>query len=132
MDLIDTNVILRFFVQDKSEHHKRAVALFKKIDRGEIKVKIEHVVLFECVFVLQSYYELDREEIVELLFTLISARGIHVEKKRIIRRTLEFYKATKFHIVDCYLAAFIKSKPRMRIYSFDKDFDRLNLKRIEP
>ena len=132
MKLIDTNVILRFLVRDDSKMFERAKRLFELVDSGKEKVEIKTVVLFESIFVLQSYYELSRSKITDILSTLLGSKGVFIRKKRTILYALELYKNTKFHIVDCYLAAELTLGNVSEIYSFDRDFDKLGVRRLEP
>jgi len=132
MKLIDTNVIIRFLVKDDSKAFEKAKKLFRAVDSGKEKIEIKVPVLLECVFVLQSYYKLPRDEISDILSTLLRSPGVYMRGKRILLYALELYKNTNFHMVDCYLAAELTLGNIKEIYSFDKDFDKLGVKRITP
>jgi len=55
--LVDTNLIVRYLVQDHERHAKAAGKLFDACDRGEVVILVLPTVLAECVFVLESFYE---------------------------------------------------------------------------
>ncbi len=56
--LIDTNIIIRYLVQDHPRHAKVANKLFEACDRQEVVLVILPAVLADCVFLLQSFYRL--------------------------------------------------------------------------
>ena len=49
--LVDTNLIVRYLVQDHEKHVKAAGRLFDACDRGEVLIVVLPAVLAECVFV---------------------------------------------------------------------------------
>jgi predicted nucleic acid-binding protein len=68
--LIDTNLIVRYLVQDHEKHARAAEKLFDACDRGELILVILPAVLAECVFVLDSFYGRPRADISSALATL--------------------------------------------------------------
>ncbi len=89
-------------------------------------------VLFQVVFVLKSFYKVPREKIAEGLLTLLKYKGIAIKEKKIVRRTLELYYKKNIEIVDCYLVACLEGDKQNILYSYDRDFDKFNIKRIMP
>jgi predicted nucleic acid-binding protein len=53
--LIDTNLIIRYLVQDHDKHARAAGRLFDACDRGDVVIVVLPVVLAGCVFVLESF-----------------------------------------------------------------------------
>lgn len=119
--LIDTNLIVRYLVQDHEKHAKAAGDLFDACDRGDLMIVVLPVVLAECVFVLESFYKHSRTDIASALTHLISSPGIEISKVAIHRDALNRYKKTKIHFVDCLIAAtaVAESTP---VATFDQDF----------
>ncbi len=76
--LIDTNLIVRYLVQDHEKHAKAAGKLFDACDRGEVVIVVLPTVLAECVFVLESFYEHPRGRIVAALGRLIASPGVEI------------------------------------------------------
>lgn len=56
MNLLDTNIILRFLVADDTNKYERTKALFSLIESGRTTVDLKHTVVFEVIYVLKSYY----------------------------------------------------------------------------
>jgi predicted nucleic-acid-binding protein len=116
--LVDTNLIVRFLVQDHEKHARAATKLFEASDRGEVILVILPVVLAESVFVLESFYKLARPEIARVLKVLVSSRGVEVVEKDIQLDALGRYGASKLHFVDCTIAAYASVK-KWSVATFD-------------
>jgi predicted nucleic acid-binding protein len=80
--LVDTNLIVRYLVQDHDKHAKAAGRLFDACDRGELVIVVLPVVVAECVFVLESFYVHPRAEIASALGRLISSPGLEIRERR--------------------------------------------------
>ena len=128
--LVDTNLIVRYLVQDHEKHARGATKLFESCDRGEVSIVVLPEVLAECVFVLESFYRHRRADIASALSALISSPGIEIEQEPIHLDALERYRRTKFHFVDCVIAAFAAAQD-VPVATFDQDFRRFSDVRIE-
>ena len=103
--LVDTNLIVRYLVQDHEKHAKAAGKLFDACDRGDVVIVMLPAVLAECVFVLESFYEHPRGDITSALGRLISSPGVEIDGAAIHLDALDRYRKTKVHFVDCLIAA---------------------------
>ena len=103
--LVDTNLIVRYLVQDNEKHARAAGRLFDACDRGDVVIVLLPAVLAECVFVLESFYEHPRGEIASALGRLISSPGVEIGVATIHLDALDRYRKTKVHFVDCLIAA---------------------------
>jgi predicted nucleic acid-binding protein len=119
--LIDTNLIVRYLVQDHEKHAKVVGRLFESCDRGELTIVVLPEVLAECVFVLESFYEIPRSDIAGALGRLISSPGAEMAEVEIHIDALNRYGRTSAHFVDCLLAATAVAK-NMPVATFDQDF----------
>lgn len=128
--LIDTNLVIRYLVQDHEKHAKAAGKLFDACDRGEVLIVVLPVVLAECVFVLESFYEHPREDIASALGRLISSPGIEIRDAAIHLEALDRYGKMKIHFVDCVIAAAAVAE-KISIASFDQDFRKFTDVRVE-
>lgn len=128
--LVDTNLIIRYLVQDHEKHARAAGRLFDACDRGEVVIVLLPAVLAECVFVLESFYEHARDDIAAALGTLISSPGIEITAEAVHLDTLDRYRKTKAHFVDCLIAATAASE-KMPVASFDQDLRKFSDVRVE-
>jgi predicted nucleic-acid-binding protein len=127
--LVDTNLIVRYLVQDHEKHAKAAGKLFEACDRGDVVIVVLPAVLAECVFVLESFYEHPRGDIASALGRLISSPGVEIDTA-IHLDALDRYRKTKVHFVDCLIAATAATE-NMPVASFDQDFRKFTDVRVE-
>jgi len=128
--LVDTNLIVRYLVQDNEKHAKAAGRLFDACDRGDLVIVLLPVVLAECVFVLESFYGHARGDIASALGTLISSPGVEIGGAAIHLNALDRYRKTTVHFVDCLIAASAATGD-IPVASFDRDFRKFNDVRVE-
>jgi predicted nucleic-acid-binding protein len=121
--LIDTNVILRYLLNDRKRFSPKAKAFIQDIAKGLKKAELQSFVVVECVYVMEKFYEIPKNEIVDKLSRILNIKGIVTPDKSDILTALVKYEQSNADIVDCILAA--KSSPQRVIVSFDKDFRRL-------
>lgn len=128
--LVDTNLIIRYLVQDHEKHAKAAGKLFDACDRGEVIVVLLPTVLAECVFVLESFYGHPRTKIASALSRFVSSPGIEMDEVAIHLDALDRFKKTKVHFVDCLIAANAVTED-LPVASFDHDFHKFGDVRVE-
>jgi len=128
--LVDTNLIVRYLVQDHQKHAKAAGRLFDACDRGDVVIVVLPAVLAECVFVLESFYEHPRGDIASALGRLISSPCVEIDGAAIHLDALDRYRKTKVHFVDCLIAATAATE-NMSVASFDQDFRKFTDVRVE-
>lgn len=128
--LVDTNLIIRYLVQDHEKHARAAGKLFDACDRGDVVIVVLPVVLAECVFVLESFYRHPHADIAAALGRLISSPGVEISEVTIHLDALNRYKGSKVHFVDCLLAATAVAND-VPVATFDQDFRKFVDVRVE-
>jgi predicted nucleic-acid-binding protein len=121
--LIDTNVILRYLLDDHDRFSPKAKAFMQDVADGLKKAELLSEVLVECVYVMEKFYEIPKNEIIDKLSRIMNIKGIINQDKSEILDALVKYENSRADIVDCLLAA--KSTPQRIVVSFDKDFKKL-------
>ena len=125
MIFLDTNIILRFILNDHPLYSQKAITIINKIDTGKIKVYLSWLVIFEIVFVLQNTHKLPKVVISEKLLSLLILKNIVFERKSLLEPTFKYYAEKNISFADAYHIALITKKRIHKIYSFDRDFDKL-------
>jgi predicted nucleic acid-binding protein len=128
--LVDTNLIVRYLVQDHEKHARAAGKLFDACDRGDLVIVVLPVVLAECVFVLESFYRHPRADIASALGRLISSPGVEIGEVTVHLDALNRYRQTRAHFVDCVIAANAVAVD-MPVATFDQDFRKFVDVRVE-
>jgi predicted nucleic-acid-binding protein len=117
--IVDTNVLLRFFVGDNKEHFLHAKNWFKEAQEGKMRLVIKPLVVAETCFVLESFYKKGREEIAEVFEVFLSQRWLKVEEREILLALWVEYIGG-LHFVDSFLLTWVKVN-EAGLLSFDKD-----------
>lgn len=133
MRFVDTNVFLRFLVNDDPEKADACEELFRKAIAGDEALSTSDMVIYEIIWVLESYYELKKSDIRESVEKILNTRNLHCPNKEIIISALSIYVEKNIDFIDAYNAFMLKLDKINEINSYDKHFDRVDwIKRIEP
>jgi predicted nucleic-acid-binding protein len=121
--LIDSNVILRYLLDDHERFSPRAKRMMEDVSAAVVHAEIPDIVIVECIYVLEKFYKVPRVDIADKLSALLNFKGIANPDRHQILKALMCYKETGVDIVDCILAA--RSAPQRPVLSFDSDFKKL-------
>ena len=121
--LIDTNIILRYLLDDHKKHSPKARTFMAKVSEGTKKAEIFDVVIVECIYVMEKYYQIPRNEISMKLSGILNFSGIVNPDRSELLEALLKYNDSNIDIVDCILAA--HSSTEKVVVSFDKDMQKL-------
>lgn len=131
MIFLDSNIVLRFVLDDNPKLSPKASGIFSRISSGEVKVFIPWVVLAEIVYVLLKVYKLKKDVIVEKLMPVISLENIMMSNKNIYKEVFRMFVGKNVDFEDAYQVALMGKKNVKEIYSFDEDFNKFpQIKRL--
>jgi predicted nucleic acid-binding protein len=119
--LLDTNMIVRYLVQDDPRNAAIANHLFEACDRGVLALIVLPEVVAESVFVLESFYKHPRAKIAQVMSALVTSPGIELTDVTIHLDALHRFALTSVHYVDCTVAA-TAAAGNLPVASFDRDF----------
>lgn len=126
--LLDANVVIRYLVDDDK---KKAQKFRQLLQTTEFELWLPDTVVAEIVWVLESYYQISKVEIVEKLQALLALTSISANTT-ILLRAMGLFSQYNVDYVDAYLAS-LAMEDRLQVISYDHDFDKLpGLKRDEP
>jgi predicted nucleic-acid-binding protein len=117
MDLLDTNVILRFLVGDNKEQQKEAEKIFREAAEGKRKILVKPLIVAEVCFVLESVYKKSREDIASSMEVFLAQKWLKVEDRPALLEMWNEYRRN-LHFVDSYLLA-CASLDKTNIVTFD-------------
>ncbi len=87
----------------------------------------------ETVYVLESYYEIERDQIAEAMRSLIAFDAIVTVDPALLLRSIEVYEIDRLDFAEAYPVACAESTGVGSVASFDKSIDRAKtVERIEP
>lgn len=121
MDALDTNVLVRYFMQDDPDQGRGATRLVDGVD----ELGISLVTLAETAFVLARNYGVPREEVVDRLVELLGKRNIHVlgvDKTLAASALMLCRPSGRVNYADALINADARSHAVERLHTFDERF----------
>ena len=122
--LCDTNIIVRYLVDESSIQDERVTVLLDQVQAGQIKAFVLESVFTETVFVLDKIYHVPRLKLAQALKGLLQYRFIINDAKSIWVEALNIYSSTKLHIVDCLLIAQVQYH-QFELITFDQELQKI-------
>lgn len=125
---VDANVFLRFLLEDDAAQAAQAEALFREAKLGKQDLLCGPPVLFEMAWTLRSAYGQRREQVLEILRSLMSMQGIKFLDRELLESALEHAVEHQMEFADAYIAA-SAHRHKASIATFNtKDFKRSGIK----
>jgi predicted nucleic-acid-binding protein len=121
---LDTNVLVRFLVQDDVEQAKIAGILIDQLTDAAPGF-ISREVLVELVWVLERAYGYERADIAAAFDGLLSATELLIEDADDIGPALELYRNDGFGFADLMIAAAARRAGAVELVTFDRKAARL-------
>ena len=126
---VDTNVLVRHLVGDPPDMARRATAFLAT----EKLLFLADLIVAETVYVLESFYEIDRSRIAEAMRSLLAMESVRVIDAPLLLRAIALYEDQRLDFADAYLVACAEITGVTRVASFDKAIGRIpTVERIEP
>ena len=100
---LDTNVLLRLFIDDDLRQYDRARRFFDATSATETSV-VNAVVLAEFAWTLVRGFRKKRDEAAHLIAELLSADDVEIQHRSAAERALAAYRKGKADFPDYFLA----------------------------
>jgi predicted nucleic-acid-binding protein len=117
--LPDTNIIVRYLLNDDIEQSPLTETFFKKVLNGETQILILESIVAECIYVLTKIYRVPREEAAGRLADLLRYKGVQNRDRSDLISALTLFSRKNIDIVDCFLVV-KSSQAGCELFSFDK------------
>jgi predicted nucleic-acid-binding protein len=118
--VIDTNLLVRYLINGDQKKAAAVDNLLDKAINGEVKIIVPSVVIAELVWVLESYYQMKADAILELVEAIVNTSGLDVTDKAMVISALRLYKNRNIDFIDAWIIEFAKERGIRTIYTFDK------------
>ena len=126
---VDTDILVRHLTGDPPEQAARASRFLAAAD----ELLLADLVVAEVVCVLESFYEVSRARVAELVRAIIAFPAIVVLDAAMLLRALEVYETARLDFAEAYLVAQAERSGVGAVASFDKAIDRVTtVRRIQP
>ena len=97
---LDTNIIVRLFVDDDPKQVQSARNLVASRCTAESPGFIDRVALCELVWVLASAHNYGRAVVADVVEAIVASRDLRLEDDDLVRRALQDYRASNVDFAD--------------------------------
>jgi predicted nucleic acid-binding protein len=126
---VDSNVLIRHLTGDPPDQAARATGFLAAAE----ELLLADLVVAEVVYVLESFYDLPRAEVAELVRAIIAFPAIVALDPAMLLRALEVYETARLDFAEAYLVAQAERSGVGVVASFDQAIDRVaTVRRVEP
>ena len=120
MRAVDTNVLVRLITRDDPKQVSSADAFVAK------GAWVSHLVLAETVWVLDSVYKLNSEQIVTAVAMLLNHEHLTIQEADVVATALEsFRKRPAVSLTDNLILEVARKNGHVPVGTFDRNFGRL-------
>lgn len=122
--LVDTNVLLRYFIQDDETKAAASKKLVERAAKGKVVLEIPFISVVETMHTLRSFYGVGRQEISREIISFLQSAGMTTSAPPWIWEALELFSKSNVSFGDACIAAEARTSG-IAVASFDADFDKL-------
>ena len=120
MKALDTNVLVRFLIKDDVEQANIVIERFQQVELSKDLLFVPILVVLETIWVLESVYEVAREDVLSALRHLISMPILTFESQGAIRRFLIAAHEINVDLSDLLIAQAAEASGCERVLTLDK------------
>ena len=117
---VDTNLFLRYLTNDVPAQADAVERLLRQAEQGKASLVTNGMVIAEIVWTLESYYELEREDVQSKVLAILNTPGLEIAENDLILKSIIWYAEKNVDFIDAYNAAWMEQKGIGQIYTFDQ------------
>ncbi len=114
---IDTNVLVRIITRDDEKQSQIALDY---VSNNSTPFVINHIVICELVWVLESAYKYDKKQIIKALECILKVKQFFILEKNSVRSALKLYAETMIDFSDALIGYVNKEASCEFTITFDK------------
>jgi predicted nucleic-acid-binding protein len=120
MPALDTNVLVRYVVQDDATQLATARRLIRKCVSEGLILFVPATVTLELEWVLRASFGYTKDEVLGALSSLFSAAELTFESERALEVALQLYRKGSADFADCLHIALAAQAGELPLWTFDK------------
>ena len=117
---LDTNVLVRYIVQDDAEQSLAATALIEGGEQAGETFFINQIILCEVVWVVKRCYNAGRDEIGRMVEQILRTAPFRVQRSAEVWSALNIYRKTPADFADCLIACTNRAADCAETATFDR------------
>ena len=120
MAALDTNVLVRFLVQDDARQGAAATRLIRNGIKAGGALYIPVTVVLELEWLLRSSFTFDKAAVLQTMFGLLGSFELAFESEGAVEAALGNYADGKADFADCLHAALAMMAQEQPLWTFDR------------
>lgn len=130
--ILDTNVLVRFLVQDDPKQSAGAAKLIATAQSGDTELVLDRMVVTELIYVLMGHYKRVRVDVANTILAIVQSPFVRADDESLLIDALLRFRDHGVDFVDAWLSAKAAALT-LPIASFDRDLDKFkDVTRHEP
>jgi predicted nucleic acid-binding protein len=117
---VDANLFLRYLTDDVPEQADAVEELLHKAAVGNVNLVTNSIVIAEIVWTLESFYQLEREEIRDKITSIVNTTGLTVFEGDLVLQAMTGYVEKNVDFIDAYIVAWMLSYGITEVYTFNR------------
>jgi predicted nucleic-acid-binding protein len=116
---LDTNVLVRYIMQDDARQSPLATRLVESLS-ADAPGFVPLVAVVELGWVLSSAYELDRSQLIEAFEALLRTKELVVESAEVVWKALRSVQSSNADFADCLVSCSAAAAGCAKTMTFDR------------
>ena len=100
---LDSNIVIRYLVQDDKKQSAAATRFIEKSLTTDVPGYINHITLCEIVWVLQRCYDVTKQQLRDIIEGLLTTKQLIVENAEVAWKALRAYDANSADFCDALI-----------------------------
>jgi predicted nucleic-acid-binding protein len=117
---LDTNVLLRYLLQDDELQGTRAAKAISQAAVRNEPLLVSAIVLCEALWVLERSYGYDRNALGHVVDALLDTRGFELEHRAQVREALDDFRMSRADFSDCLIGRIHDTLGCRQTLTFDR------------
>jgi len=127
---LDTNVVIRYLTQDDAKQAAKANKLIEEQLSLQSPGFITAITMVEIVWVLESCYKQNRDDISKVLYSLLTTKQLVIESADKVYLALRRYGNASADFSDALIAIVAEQEGCERVVTFDKQAVKVGMELI--
>ena len=120
MQAVDTNVLVRFLVNDDPNQARQVLNLFQQLEKADEQVLVPTIVLLELCWVVASGYRFSRDEVIQAVDDLLLLPVLKFEYETAVQQCVLEAQAINADLSDLLIAHVARAQGCNTVWTFDR------------
>ena len=122
---IDTNIFLRFLLEDHKDQRDEAASILRQGEQNESILSTSTLVIFEVHWVLSRFYKVNKPDLALLMSKILKMDFIEIKERDLLKKALVLFNQNNITFQDCYNCLTALSEGAIYLATFDKKLKKL-------